>query len=55
MYGIFMECYVALRQYFGGESAGDIRAYLNMIVFIASAIFIMIKASLLSLSHSTAL
>ena len=43
MYGIFMECYVALRQYFGGESAGDIRAYLNMIVFIASAIFIMIK------------
>jgi len=43
MYGIFMECYVALRQYFGGESAGDIRAYLNMIVFFASAIFIMIK------------
>ena len=43
MFGIFMECFVALRRYFGGESATDIRAYLNMAVFLASVIFIIVK------------
>ena len=43
MYGIFMECYVLLRRFFGGEAAGDTMAYLRMAVFLISIIYILAR------------
>lgn len=45
MYGVFMECLVALKQFFGvyGDPAGDFKAYLYMTLFFASVIYIIIR------------
>ena len=43
MYGIFMECFVLLRRYFGSDADGELMAYLRMAIFIISAIYIIAK------------
>ena len=45
MYGIFRECWVTLRQYFGGygEPLDNFRAYLYIVLFLAAAIYIAVR------------
>jgi len=44
MYGIFMECFVTLRQYFGGygEPDDNFRAFLVLGLFLISAVYIIV-------------
>ena len=45
MYGIFRECWVTLRQYFGGygEPADNFRAYLYIVLLLAAAVYITVR------------